>query len=119
LWDNDMIMTPEVRGPFTAILVIIGIVAGGCDSTDSTEADDEPTEQEIAQGIDDANYCSVAGDCADLGAWCPFDCPLLVNAAEGDGIIVLLNEYDSHCEFTCSSYGAIECQAGKCVATPY
>ncbi|MBW2458621.1 MAG: hypothetical protein JRI68_29250 [Deltaproteobacteria bacterium] len=97
----------------------IGIVAGGCDSTESTEGDDEPTAQEVIQAIDDANYCSVAGDCADLGAWCPFECPVLVNAAEEDGVIALLNEYDSDCESTCGSYGAIECQADKCVATPF
>jgi len=112
-------MTSAIRGACLAMLATAVVVVGGCESTTTTEEDDEPTTQEVADALDDANYCAVAADCADLGSWCPFGCPVLVNEAEEDSILALLNAYDSDCVSSCPSYGAIDCQAGQCVALPY
>ena len=78
-----------------------------------------PSESDVKDEIDAANYCTVTTDCADVGTDCPFGCNILVNASEAERIQELINDYHSgrpneECMYDCvASYG-IECRAGKC-----
>ena len=84
-----------------------------------------PSESEVKDEIDAANYCSVVSDCVSLGSDCPFGCTILVNAADAARIQELIDDYHSahpgeECMYDCvASYGT-ECRAGKCaiITTP-
>lgn len=79
-----------------------------------------PSEEEIRDEIEAANYCSRAEDCVDVGGVCPFGCQIPVNEAEADHIRDLLEEWEEApdgeaCMYSCAEPEPIDCVAGECV----
>jgi hypothetical protein len=80
-----------------------------------------PSEQDVSEEIEAANYCSAASECRDLGSHCPFGCAVLVNEAESSRILELITDFNEsnegqQCMYSCIAYDALECQGGQCVA---
>ena len=65
--------------------------------------------------IDDANYCTTADECVDIGSKCPFGCYILVNEAEADRVQRRLERFPTTCAYDCVVPGPITCTAeGRC-----
>lgn len=77
-----------------------------------------PTEDEVLQAIDEANYCSSTDECVRIGEECPFGCNIYVNEAEAEKIRELLSEFDGQCQYKCDSTKEAECIDGVCETEP-
>ena len=73
-----------------------------------------PSEDEIQEEIDEANHCTTADECVDVGTECPFGCNILVNAAEADRIRAMLEDHQESCAYDCLAPTIVTCTAGQC-----
>lgn len=80
------------------------------------------TEEAVDRAIDEANYCEAVSDCVNLGSHCPFECYVLVNAAEADRIESLIERYEAQhtwqCMYDCVAIEGFDCAEGKCIPIP-
>lgn len=80
------------------------------------------TEEAVDRAIDEANYCEQVSDCVSLGSHCPFDCYVLVNAAEADRIESLIERYEAQqtweCMYDCIAIDGFACSDGTCITIP-
>lgn len=77
------------------------------------------TEARVEAAIEEASYCTDADDCVDVGSYCPFGCYIVVNEAEADHILDLIERYErqhfgSMCMYDCAMAGDITCEEGRC-----
>lgn len=77
------------------------------------------SERRIQDAIDEANYCTTADECVDVGSKCPFGCYILVNEAEADRIERRVDRFVSTCVYDCAAIGGITCSdEGRCETLP-
>ena len=107
----------HLRTLLAILLTCSWLPVAGC-GDEVVDEEDNLTEEEIEARIEQANYCTVASDCVDIGGKCPFGCYILVNVAEADEIEKLVDEYHSNCMYSCMAIAGIECTAGKCEVIP-
>ena len=82
-----------------------------------------PSAESVQSAIADAQSCTTADDCVDVGSQCPFDCNIVVNKDEADNIQKLMDQYQkghagTACNYDCITVGDISCDAGKCGHLP-
>ena len=75
-----------------------------------------PSEGDVWSAIEEANYCEESGDCVRVSGRCPFGCYVYVNVAEASEIRQLLAQWESDCDYKCSSAWPPACVGGRCVA---
>ena len=98
--------------PCASLLAVLaaGALAAGCG----------PSEDTVREEIEAARYCDVESDCENIGGQCPFGCFIVVNQAESERILDLLEDYENwhteECMYDCMILVGIACEAGQCVA---
>ena len=76
----------------------------------------KPSEKNINNEIERANYCVTKDDCARVSGKCPFGCNVFVNKNEADKINSLINSVQSACEYKCAISNGASCIDKKCQA---
>lgn len=74
------------------------------------------TEAGIKQAIEQARYCEVKSDCAQVESKCPFNCWVFVNGKEAGRIKNFIDSYESRCIYKCVRLKGYDCIDNKCQA---
>ncbi len=72
------------------------------------------TENGIKRAIEQARYCDVKSDCAQVQPKCPFGCGIFVNKNEAERINASLESYVSRCIYQCIMVKDYDCVNQKC-----
>jgi hypothetical protein len=75
------------------------------------------SSDEVQAEIRIAGRCTVAGDCVDIGSFCPYGCSIVVHKDEAERMRQFLaGQAKNSCLYRCAPLKAIACEAGQCRA---
>ena len=88
-----------------AIVLIVFSSGSGADEERSTD---------LETMIDEYNFCESSADCANVGAYCPLGCNILVNHQHEQEVRDAIQSEGSVCMYMCVPLQAIHCVENRC-----